>query len=377
MKKVWLKKLANVSSNLNRAKLKLVVDANVWGAQEAFSDIGYITILPHQEITSATLKDADVLITRSGTKVNAQLLEGTKVKFVGTATIGDDHVDKAYLAQQGIAFASAAGSSTISVVEYMLAVFFMLEQQGILDLSKDTLGIIGVGRIGSLLDKACGQLGFKAMLNDPPRQLEDSLDDLLTHADVLTLHTPLTYDGEYPTNQLIGKKELTQFQGKCIINAGRGQCVNNADLLLWLDESSEHFAVLDCWENEPSVSKELLNHPRLLIATPHIAGHSLDGKAANTYFVYKDLCDFLDVSSNWNMQAALPTIQPNTLPQNLSKLDLALNMYPIQNDSKAMKAAALKSDFTTWYSNYRRHYPVRRSWTKMLAANNYNQDLFF
>ncbi|MDX8382287.1 MAG: 4-phosphoerythronate dehydrogenase [Ghiorsea sp.] len=366
-----------MSSNLKRASLKLVVDANVWGAQQAFSDIGDITILPSHEITFASLKDADVLITRSGTQVNAQLLEGTRVKFVGTATIGDDHVDKDYLAQQGIIFASAAGSSTISVVEYMLAIFFMLEQQGALDLSKDKLGIIGVGRIGSLLDKACGQIGFKTMLNDPPHQLKDSLDDVLAYADVLTLHTPLTYDGEYPTNQLIGKKELAQFQGKCIINAGRGQCVNNAALLAWLDDNSEHFAVLDCWENEPSVNMELLKHPRLLIATPHIAGHSLDGKAANTYFIYKDLCDFLDVPSSWDMQAALPAIQPNSLPENLSKMDLALSMYPIQHDSTAMKNAALKSNFTTWYSNYRRYYPVRRGWTKILTANNYDQDLFF
>ncbi|MDQ7001800.1 MAG: NAD(P)-dependent oxidoreductase, partial [Ghiorsea sp.] len=181
---------------------------------------------------------------------------------------------------------------------------------------------------------------------------------------------------ECPTYHLLGAAELDKFQGKGIINAGRGACVDNAALLDWLNQDAEHFAVLDCWENEPSINLELLKHPQTLIATPHIAGHSLDGKAANTYFVYKDLCNFLQVSPTWDMHAALPPIAQR-LGQDLSLSDLALTMYPIQHDSQAMKEAAHANGFNTWFSSFRKNYPVRRSWDKVLEANHYPKDTFF
>ncbi len=354
----------------------LVVDNFVWGAEEAFANLGQVTLLPFQDITPSTIRFADALITRSSIQSNQALLQGSNVSFVGTATIGDDHVDKAYLAAQNIAFASAAGSSTDAVVEYMLASLFTLETLGNFSFSKDKLGIVGVGRIGSLLDKACAQLGLETLLNDPPRGLETSLNKVLASADILTLHTPLEKGGKHPTYHLIGADELAKFQGKGIINAGRGACVDNQALLDWLNQDDEHFAVLDCWENEPNISLELLKHPQTIIATPHIAGHSLDGKAANTYFVYKDLCDFLQVSPTWDMDAALPDVT-QTLAQGLSKSALALEMYPIQNDTLAMKEAASSDNFKVWFSSYRKNYPVRRSWAKVLAVNNYPEDLFF
>ncbi len=357
--------------------IKLVVDSFVWGAEEAFAPLGELSLLPHQDINAQAIQDADILITRSSTQIHQALLQGSSVRFVGTATIGDDHVDKTYLKTQNIAFSSAAGSSTESVIEYMLSAFFTLENMGNLSFSKDKLGIIGVGRIGSLLDKACAKLGFTTLLNDPPRGLKTSLDDVLAHADILTLHTPLTRDGEYPTHHLIGEAELAKFQGRGIINAGRGACINNQALFNWLNQDKEHFAILDCWEGEPNIHLDLLKHPQVLIATPHIAGHSLDGKEANTYFVYKDLCDFLQVSPSWDMQAALPNIKANTLPRDLNQSDLALTMYPIGQDTLAMKQAASQNDFKAWFINYRRNYPVRRSWKKLLAASGYDKDVFF
>ena len=370
MRKAWFAKLVNVSK-------KLVVDSFVWGAKEAFAPLGELSLLPHQDINAQAIQDADILITRSSTQINQTLLQGSSVRFVGTATIGDDHVDKAYLKARNIVFSSAAGSSTQSVVEYMLAVFFTLEDMGKLSFSNDKLGIIGVGRIGGLLNKACEKLGLQTLLNDPPRGLNTSLDDILETADILTLHTPLTHDGEYPTYHLIGEAELAKFQGRGIINAGRGACVDNAALLNWLNQDKEHFAVLDCWEGEPNIHLDLLKHPQVLIATPHIAGHSLDGKAPNTYFVYKDLCAFLQVPPSWDMQAALPKIETNGLPQGLNQPDLALTMYPIGQDTLAMKQVASKNDFKTWFINYRRNYPVRHSWKKLLAASGYDKDIFF
>lgn len=360
--------------------LNIVADSNIWSVQDAFKsfkgfDVSLCT-LPLKHIDTAQLNTADVLLTRSGIQINQALLHGSSVRFVGTATIGDDHVDKLYLQSQAISFASAAGSSTQSVVEYMLAAFFTLENMGKLSLSQDKLGIIGVGRIGSLLDKACAKLGFKTLHNDPPRGLNTSLDETLASADILTLHTPLTHDGQHPTYHLIGADELARFKGKGIINAGRGACVDNQALLDWLNQNDEHFAVLDCWEDEPNISLKLLKHPQTLIATPHIAGHSLDGKAANTYFVYKDLCDFFQVSPIWDMHAALPPVAQR-LAQDLNQSDLALAMYPIQHDTKAMKKAANSNDFKAWFSSYRQHYPVRRSWDKVLETNHYPKDSFF
>jgi len=356
---------------------KLIIDSNVWGGAEAFAHLGDVDIRSHEHITREAVQHIDALITRSSTRANVSLLAGSSVRFIGTATVGDDHVDKDYLKQQGITFVSAAGSSTQSVVEYMLAVFFTLENIGKLSFSKDKVGIVGVGRIGSTLNQACNKLGFKALLNDPPKGLNTNLDEVLETADILTLHTPLTHDGKHATHHLIGEKELSKFKGKGIINAGRGACVDNQALLDWLNQDVEHFAVLDCWEDEPNIHLDLLNHAQVLIATPHIAGHSLDGKSANTYYVYKDLCDFLQASSTWDMQAALPDVAVGTLSSNMSKSELALAMYPIENDNQAMKQAGKTDNFKAWFSSYRKNYPVRRAWDKVLAMHNLDKGMFF
>ncbi|WP_051938161.1 4-phosphoerythronate dehydrogenase [Ghiorsea bivora] len=361
--------------------LTIIADSNIWGVNDAFQTLEGLNIslrtLPLQQIDASQLNTADVLLTRSGIQIDEALLHNSPVRFVGTATIGDDHVDKLYLQSQAITFTSAAGSSTQSVVEYMLTVFFTLENMGKLSFSKDKLGIIGVGRIGSLLNQACGKLGLETLLNDPPRGLNTSLDDALETADILTLHTPLTHDGEHATHHLLDADKLSQFKGKGIINAGRGACIDNQALLDWLNQDVERFAVLDCWENEPNIYLDLLNHAQVLIATPHIAGHSLDGKAANTYFIYKDLCDFLQISPTWSMQAALPDIAVGALSANMSKSELALAMYPIDADTQAMKQAGKSDNFKAWFSSYRKNYPVRRAWDKVLAIHNLDKELFF
>ncbi len=365
------------------------MDANVWGGDSAFSALkGFdikVGILEHHQITPETVRNADILIVRSSTRVNEALLAGSSVRFVATATIGDDHVDKDYLKRNKISFSSAAGSSTESVVEYMLSALYQSQQQLGINLQQQTLGIIGVGRIGSLLDKACRNTGLKTLLNDPPRaQLEGSqnfcsLDELLEQSDILTLHTPLTKQGSFKTMHLLGAKELNRFQGRGIINAGRGACLDNSALLQWLNRNPNHFAILDCWEDEPDVLLELVNHPQLTIATPHIAGHSLDGKAANTLFVYRDLCRHLKVAQTWDVESFLPAIAATELSPELTKQTLTSHLYPIEEDSSQMKLAALDSaSFARWFSSYRRFYPVRRSWRKILASQtHFDKELFF
>jgi erythronate-4-phosphate dehydrogenase len=360
-------------------KLNIVADAHIWGIESAFSelpvyDVG-LQILEHKQINRDALLDADILLTRSSTRVNAELLQGTSVRFAATATIGDDHYDKAWLDANGITWANAAGSSTGSVVEYMIATLLELHAGNLVSIPDTTIGIIGAGRIGGALADICHAIGMKVLINDPPRQRVEgdagfnSLDELLKQADILTLHTPLIGDGEDCTKHLLGAKQLSEFQGKGIINAGRGGCIDNGALCDWLDQDISHFAALDCWENEPKPLQRLLNHPQLAIATPHIAGHSIDGKAANTQFTYNALCNYLKVEPAWDMHNYLPAdslpveIKLTTNPWH-NLYAAAVHLYPLAKDNEVMKLwfCLSETELSNAFTDYRRHYPVRRAW---------------
>ena len=360
-------------------KMKIVADAHIWGVESAFSDLpGHdvdLRILEHKHIKQAVLQDTDILLTRSSTRVNAELLQSTSVRFAATATIGDDHYDKAWLDANGITWANAAGSSTGSVVEYMVSSLLELHAQNLIFIPDTTIGIIGAGRIGGALADICHAIGMKVLINDPPRQrLEgdagfSSLDELLEHADILTLHTPLIGDGKDCTKHLLNAKRLSGFQGRGIINAGRGGCIDNGALCNWLDLNTSHFAALDCWENEPRPLLRLLHHLQLTIATPHIAGHSIDGKAANTQFTYNALCNYLKVEPAWDMYEHLPAdslpveIKSATNPWH-SLYAAAKYLYPLARDNEVMKLwfCLSETELSNAFTDYRRHYPVRRAW---------------
>jgi erythronate-4-phosphate dehydrogenase len=179
----------------------------------------------------------------------------------------------------------------------------------------------------------------------------------------------LIRDGADCTVHLLNAKRLSNFQGAGIINAGRGGCIDNSALCDWLDLDVSHFAALDCWENEPGPLLRLLHHPQLAIATPHIAGHSIDGKAANTQFVYNALCHYLKVAPDWDMYEHLPAesvpveIKSAADPW-LSLHAAAKQLYPLAEDNKAMKSWSCLSEteLSNAFISYRRHYPVRRAW---------------
>jgi len=197
-----------------------------------------------------------------------------------------------------------------------------------------------------------------------------ALEHLLQHADLLTLHTPLVRDGSHSTLNLIDAATLARFRGRVVINAARGDVVDNRALLCWLQGDSSRLAVLDCWQGEPLIDHELLAHPRLVIATPHIAGHSLDGKAANTRVVYEALCRFLALDGGWRMEAELPAVAPRSWRiddsdcwQQVAAMIFAL--YPLARDVSACRALLQQPDdhaFAAAFTHYRRHYPVRRGW---------------
>jgi len=364
---------------LSEKALKVIADEHIWGVKSACAKLSAynvdLRVLRPKDITPEAVKNIDILLTRTGTKVDAVLLAGSSVRFAGTATIGDDHYDKAWLDAHGIAWATAAGSSTGSVLEYMLAALLELHTQRKIDLSSMTLGVIGAGRIGGQLVNICRALGIKVLVNDPPRQALEgddgfvSLDELLGQSDIITLHTPLISEGQNKTYHLLDAKHLNAFQGRVIINAGRGACINNIDLLAWMNSKQDAYAVLDCWENEPNISSEVLGHKQCIIATPHIAGHSLDGKAANTQYIYEALCAYLKIEPVWHMGNDLPVVSfiCDEKVESWSALyDKVRAMYPIMQDYRALSACTeLARDAAAERFVYlRRHYPVRRAWEK-------------
>lgn len=270
--------------------MKIVADENIPLISRFFGEFGEIVELPGREITSHELQDADILIVRSITKVNSKLLEGTPVKFVGSCTIGMDHIDTDYLQQQGIKFTNAPGCNANSVVEYLLSCLSVLTETHDFHWETLSVGIIGYGNVGSLLASRLKKLGMNYTAYDP--FLDDpslgSFEQVL-NCDIITLHVPLTTDTEYPTFHMFNKDVLSRLRpDQVLINASRGAVIDNSALLDCLNKDSSPIAILDVWENEPEIDIDLAK--KVFIGTPHIAGYSFDGKVAGTEMVYRWLC---------------------------------------------------------------------------------------
>ena len=270
--------------------MKLMIDDAVWGFKEIFSDFGEIVTLPGREIDRQSLLDCEILIVRSRTKVNKELLEGTKVRFVGSTVAGLDHIDETYLQEKNITFASAQGCNANAVAEYVISALANLANDYSFDLSSKTLGIIGVGNVGSRLDFKAKQLGITTLLNDPPRQeIEGNKGffDLNTalSADIVTFHTPLTFSGSHPTYNLLGSHNFDLItEDTIVINTARGGVIDED---LW-ENTKTKANVIDCWVDEPNINSKLQSSAYW--GTPHIAGHSIDAKFMGSYMIYKDLC---------------------------------------------------------------------------------------
>ncbi|MFT5987707.1 MAG: erythronate-4-phosphate dehydrogenase, partial [Marinobacter psychrophilus] len=283
----------------------IVADENIPLLDSFFSDFGDIRRVSGRELSPDQVRDADVLLVRSVTRVNRDLLEGSRVRFVGTTTIGTDHIDQFWLESQGIHFCAAPGCNANSVVEYVLAVASLhASRRGLSNWARQSVGIVGAGNVGGLLAQRLERLGFTVVLCDPPRQQAqfDGLDESSAtefssleqalECDMVTLHTPLTREGEYPTYHLLGAQELAILRpDQLLINSGRGEVINNADLLARLQQPDAPTVVLDVWENEPNIDPQLLQ--QVWLGTPHIAGYSLEGKVHGTETIYRALSRFL------------------------------------------------------------------------------------
>lgn len=293
--------------------MKILIDENMPYAEQLFSQLGEVILKSGRTLTADDLIDVDALMIRSVTKVNTQLIsKANKLKFVGTATAGMDHVDQTLMAQKGIYFTAAPGCNKVGVAEYVFSVMMVLAQQHGFSIFDKTVGIIGAGQVGSYLQKCLQGIGIKVLINDPPKQAQGEkrsftpLNELLSQADIITLHTPITRDGEYPTHHLVDEKVLKTLRGdQILINAARGPIVDNQALKARLAKNDGFTAALDVFEFEPEVDMELL--PLLAFATPHVAGYGLEGKARGTTMIFNHYCEFLDKDLFAHASELLPT----------------------------------------------------------------------
>lgn len=282
--------------------MKIVVDNKIPYIRETLAKItDNVVYMSGNEINSETVKDADALITRTRTRCDRQLLEGSRVKFIGTATIGFDHIDTEFCNKAGIVWKNCPGCNAGAVEQYVHAVLTLLKEEKGLKLENVCMGIIGVGHVGSRIMSLAKKLGMKIMLNDPPRKDNGEsefvdLDTIAAECDVITFHTPLIKEGKYKTFHLADKDFFATLRKKpVIINTSRGEVVDTSAILDAINEKRVSEAIIDVWENEPHINLDLLH--KVYVGTPHIAGYSSDGKLNATIMTLKSLCEFfhLDV----------------------------------------------------------------------------------
>jgi erythronate-4-phosphate dehydrogenase len=300
--------------------MKIIADANTPFIKEAFRDIGDVIALDTPWITNQSVRDADILLVRSDTRVGESLLEGSSVRFVGTTTIGTDHIDLDYLRNLNITFANAPGCNSNSVKEYVVAALLSFATRHEISLEGKTFGVVGVGNVGSKVVKAVEALGMTVLQNDPPlaRQTGESrfvsLDAILG-ADFITLHVPLTRDGQDPTYHLFDEPQFRRLKnGAALLNTSRGPVVNTDALKDALKQGHISAAILDVWEKEPAIDRDALS--MAAIGTSHIAGYSMDGKLTAVRMVREALCRYLEIPSAWDPGKYLRTPEhPNIEPK--------------------------------------------------------------
>ena len=290
--------------------MKIIADENIPFVAECFSSICDVEVAPSREITPGVVADADALLVRSVTRVGADLLAGSKVRFVGTSTIGFDHIDIEYLSRNNIGFASAPGSNANSAAEYVTAALLHIAREHDISLEGKSIGIIGVGNVGSRVAKKATALGMKLCLNDPPLQRQSSAPkylpiEKLFDCDFITLHTPLTFEGGDKTFHLADEKFFKSLKAGCVfLNTSRGGVVDSIALKAAIGAGRLQATVLDVWENEPNIDTELLE--MVDIGTPHIAGYSLDGKIVGMIMIYKAVCKYFGFSTKFDIESCFP-----------------------------------------------------------------------
>ena len=352
--------------------MNLLIDENIVFAEEAFSSLGNVRLVDGRSLRNEDINDADVIIVRSVTKVDGALLKNTNVKFLGTATIGTDHIDLNYLKNNNIEFADAKGCNADAVVEYVFTALYKVASQKNISLKGKTIGVVCIGNIGSRVVRIAESLGMKVLKNDPPLERKGigknyvSLDKVLK-ADIITLHVPMSFEGIDKTFHLLNKSNIKNIKEETIlINTSRGAVIDNVSLL---DESNKKNLNLDLdvWENEPSINTELLQ--KTGIATPHIAGYSFEGKVNGTKMIYDALYKFLNRKPLWI--PTLPLIGTNEMNLPEGKTDeerfykLFSSVYNIEKDDDDMRKILnyKAGEQAVYFDLLRKKYPQRREFS--------------
>jgi erythronate-4-phosphate dehydrogenase len=308
--------------------MKTVVAETVLLGREAFETLGEVIVVPDRQIGPEHLKDADALIIRSKTKVVPELIAGSAVRFVGTATAGFEHIDFQDLEKRNVGWCAAPGCNADSVADYMTAALLTLHSKHGVELEGKTIGIIGVGQVGSRVAKRAEALGLRVLLNDPPRAAREGdagfqcLGKLLAESDIVTLHVPLIKEKPWPTLKMADCRFFEQMKNDAVfINASRGKVLDSDALLLAKASGIVSHAVLDVWDPEPVIRADVL--AAATIGTPHIAGHSFEGKLNGTVQVYREACNFFETAPVWNPAQLLPAVAvPNLKIDSRGKSDL-------------------------------------------------------
>lgn len=348
--------------------MKFVIDDKIpyiQGVLEAFGEVIYV---PGAKTTAEVIKDADVLITRTRTRCNEVLLEGSSVKLIATATIGYDHIDTKFCKEAGIEWTNAPGCNSKSVEQYILSSLLVLAQRHSFTLKDKTIGIVGVGQVGSKVAKACKILGMNVLLNDPPRERNEgsgpfvSLETIKQKSDFISLHVPLNMQGEDATFHLA---DTLFFHGlgkrPYLINSCRGEVIDSFAVESALQMRMISGLVLDCWKNEPNIDLGLLDKCEL--ATPHIAGYSKDGKANGTSMSTQAISRFFNLGiDNWQAQNVEPPshatieIDGKDLSEEAIISKAVLSTYNILNDDQTLRSNP------SGFEKQRGDYPVRREY---------------
>lgn len=331
--------------------MKIVVESNIPYIKGVFEPMADVRYLAPEQIDADALRDTDAFVTRTRTHCDEALLGSSRCKIIASATIGLDHIDTAWCEKNGIEVANAPGCNAPAVAQYVLRA--IIELLGEKSLENITLGIVGVGNVGKIVEKWSRGLGIKLMLCDPPRAENEgasnfhSLNELAEKADVITFHTPLTKSGAHPTYHLADANFFNSLKRKpVIINSSRGAVVDNKALVEALDNGHVSAAVIDCWENEPEINRDLLQ--RAALATPHIAGYSASGKIRATQMAVEAVCRRFGLP--------LPVIsapEPAEIPDKVTAEQL-INTYNIAHDSNALKSQPSN------FEPLRNHYSLRK-----------------
>ncbi|TBU93557.1 4-phosphoerythronate dehydrogenase PdxB [Stutzerimonas kirkiae] len=352
--------------------MRIVADENIPLVDELFASFASIERRPGRAIDRAVLADCDALLVRSVTTVDRALLEGSRVRFVGTCTIGTDHLDLDFFREAGIQWASAPGCNARGVVDYVLGSLLALaEWQGVA-LAQRCYGVVGAGQVGGRLLKVLRQLGWQVLACDPLRAADEggdfvSLDEILQRCDVISLHTPLTREGQEATRHLFDERRLQRLlPGAWLINASRGAVVDNQALLRILQQRADLQVVLDVWEGEPLVDVELARRCR--IATPHIAGYSLDGKLRGTWQVYQAFCAAMGIASRAELEVLVPPAQLQSLlfdaasSPDEAMATLCRAVYDPRRDDADFRRSLLgdEAQRRLAFDRLRKNYPPRR-----------------